>query len=274
MIETLNVILADIDETLCRKGGQIFPITRQAIETLHAQGVKFGVATGRAINSRVFEMNTFWNLSFEFDVIIGMNGGHLWTKDHPEVKNYHLLPESSIQEILERMRPLNLNAIIYEDEHMVALRHDVFQEESSKRNHVETIITNGDEARLYAHSNNNILFRYDMEREEEVMTYVRTLSCDKYRAMRTAPGCVEFMDPRVSKGTGLLNYAAEEGIDPSTIMGFGDNDNDVELLEEAGWGVCLKNGTEACKKAADAITEYTCVEDGVGHYLYDHWINR
>ena len=43
-----------------------------------------------------------------------------------------------------------------------------------------------------------------------------------------------------------------------------------ELLETAGWGVCLKNGAEETKACADAVTEYTNNEDGMGHYLYDH----
>ena len=54
------------------------------------------------------------------------------------------------------------------------------------------------------------------------------------------------------------------------IVAFGDMDNDIELLKEAGWGVCLKNGSEATKAVADEITEYSCTEDGMGRYIYQH----
>ncbi len=269
-----KAVLADIDGTLCQKGGQLGPKTKAALESLHEAGILLGLATGRAINQRVFTMRDFWNLPFQFDVIIGMNGGQLWTADDPHVKNFHLLSEDTMREILRKMRPLDLNALIYEEEHMVAMRRDIFQEESMKRNKTEVIFTNGDEERLCVRPNNNILFRYDPEREAEVLAYAETLACDRYRGMRTAPGCLEFMDPRVNKGEGLRQYAANAGIPAAEIMAFGDNDNDAEMLGEAGHGVCLKNGSDASKKLADAVTEYPCEDDGLGRYLFDHWLEE
>ena len=269
-----KAVLADIDGTLCVKGGQLGPQTKKALLSLHEAGVLLGLATGRAINQRVFTMRDFWGLPFQFDVMIGMNGGQLWTADDPHVKNFHLLSEDTMREILAKMRPLDLNALIYEDEHMVAMRLDIFQEESMKRNKTEVIFTNGDEERLCVRPNNNILFRYDPGREAEVLAYAETIACSRYRGMRTAPGCLEFMDPRVNKGEGLRQYAANAGIPLSEIMAFGDNDNDAEMLGEAGHGVCLKNGSDASKRLADVITEYPCEEDGLGRYLYDHWLGE
>ena len=269
-----KAVLADIDGTLCVKGGQLGPKTKKSLLSLHEAGVLLGLATGRAINQRVFTMRDFWGLPFQFDVMIGMNGGQLWTADDPHVKNFHLLSEDTMREILAKMHPLDLNALIYEDEHMVAMRLDIFQEESMKRNKTEVIFTNGDEERLCVRPNNNILFRYDPGREAEVLAYAETIACDKYRGMRTAPGCLEFMDPRVNKGEGLRQYAANAGIPLSEIMAFGDNDNDAEMLGEAGHGVCLKNGSDASKRLADVITEYPCEEDGLGRYLYDHWLGE
>ena len=269
-----KAVLADIDGTLCVKGGQLGPQTKKALLSLHEAGVLLGLATGRAINQCVFTMRDFWGLPFQFDVMIGMNGGQLWTADDPHVKNFHLLSEDTMREILAKMHPLDLNALIYEDEHMVAMRLDIFQEESMKRNKTEVIFTNGDEERLCVRPNNNILFRYDPEREAEVLAYAETLACDRYRGMRTEPGCLEFMDPRVNKGEGLRQYAANAGIPLREIMAFGDNDNDAEMLGEAGLGVCLKNGSDASKKLADAVTEYPCEDDGLGRYLFDHWLEE
>lgn len=269
-----RAVLADIDGTLCLKGGQLGEQTKRALEFLHENGILLGLATGRAINRRVFTMRDFWSLSFQFDVMIGMNGGQLWTAEDPKVKNFHLLSEDTMREILRKMRPLDLNALIYEDEHMVAMRRDIFQEESMKRNNTKVIFTNGEEERLCIRPNNNILFRYDPEREDEVLSFAKTLACDRYRAMRTAPGCVEFMDPCVDKGEGLRQYASASGIPISEIMAFGDNDNDAEMLGAAGLGVCLKNGSAYSKQLADVVTEYPCEEDGVGRYLYEHWLEN
>ncbi|MBR3346152.1 MAG: HAD hydrolase family protein, partial [Solobacterium sp.] len=100
MIKELKAVCADVDGTLCLKGGQLNPMTRQAIEDLHTHGILFGLGTGRAINQRVFTMKEFWGLSFMFDFIIGMNGGQLWTSDEPTVKNQYLLSRESMKEII------------------------------------------------------------------------------------------------------------------------------------------------------------------------------
>jgi len=81
---------------------------------------------------------------------------------------------------------------------------------------------------------------------------------------------LEFGDPQINKGFGLKEYEKLYGIHAEDVMAFGDMPNDNELLETAGWGVCLKNGAEDTKACADAVTEYTNNEDGMGHYLYDH----
>ena len=54
------------------------------------------------------------------------------------------------------------------------------------------------------------------------------------------------------------------------IVAFGDNENDIPMLNTAGIGVAVSNATDITKMAADKISEYSCFEDGVGHYLLEH----
>ena len=41
------------------------------------------------------------------------------------------------------------------------------------------------------------------------------------------------------------------------------------MLEKAGIGVCLKNGSDYAKSKADYITEYNVSEDGLGRFLME-----
>ena len=43
------------------------------------------------------------------------------------------------------------------------------------------------------------------------------------------------------------------GIDVEDTIAFGDSMNDVEMIETAGVGVCMENGSAALKKLADEI---------------------
>ncbi len=56
-------------------------------------------------------------------------------------------------------------------------------------------------------------------------------------------------------------------INTNDVIAFGDTSNDNEMLKAAGWGVCMKNGSNDTKAIADDITDFTCDEDGLGRYL-------
>ena len=267
MIEKVKAIVADIDGTLVNKGEDIMPITREALEELHQKGVLLGLATGRKITSGMFQRSKDWKLSFDFDVIIGMNGGQLWDKDHEEIEEYYLLSPEILREIIDKMEPLHINPMVYEGEGIVCLYYDQWIDASMKRNHMDVIIADGDKDRLCVAPNFNVLFRFDADRSEEVAAFAKTLDCDKYHAIMTSPGIIEFMDPRVNKGMALHKYSERNNIPMEEIMSFGDMENDKELLKEAGWGVCLSNGSDAAKAMADDVTEYPCTEDGMGRYL-------
>lgn len=47
----------------------------------------------------------------------------------------------------------------------------------------------------------------------------------------------------MTKGNALELYARNQGIDPADILAFGDMDNDISMLQAAGRGICLKNGS-------------------------------
>lgn len=274
MINKVSAIFADIDGTLVNKGENIMPVTKQALETLHSQGVLLGLSTGRKINNGMFQRAKDWGLSFQFDMMIGMNGGQFWDRFHPEIENYYLLKTETMKEIIERMSPLDLNVMIYEDEHMVTLRFDNMIAASMKRNHMKVVVADGNADRLCVNDNYNVLFRFDPERTEEVAAFAETLACEKYHAILTSPGIIEFMDPRVNKGMALHKFSERNNIPVCEIMAFGDMDNDKEILKEAGWGVCLLNGSDISKSMSDAVTEYPCTEDGMGRYLAKYVLNQ
>mgnify|MGYP004593541397 FL=1 len=53
----------------------------------------------------------------------------------------------------------------------------------------------------------------------------------------------------------------------SSVMAFGDNGNDVDLLASCGYGVAMKNGSAQAKKAAKYISDYTNNEKGVLRFM-------
>ncbi|MBX3000677.1 MAG: HAD family phosphatase [Caldilineaceae bacterium] len=70
---------------------------------------------------------------------------------------------------------------------------------------------------------------------------------------RTHELLVEGTAAGVDKGQGLRHLLAHLGIDPSRVMAIGDNDNDIPMLEVAGFSVAMGQAPEKVKAVADWI---------------------
>jgi Cof subfamily protein (haloacid dehalogenase superfamily) len=70
---------------------------------------------------------------------------------------------------------------------------------------------------------------------------------------KSLPIFLEFAHPDVSKGAGLQFVADRFGLDPATTVAFGDGENDLELLDWAGYAVAVENAHDAVKARADFI---------------------
>ena len=272
MIEKVTAVIADVDGTINVKGSKPLPRTLAAMEALHERGILFGTASGRPLDHRSLDKAHEWGLSFDFDLAIGMNGGDLWDKDHEGIEHIMRLSKDCVGEILEFMWPLDCNVIVYENayDHVLVKRLDQHLKDSVIRNKSFWEYATPEE--MARKDTGKIEIQYDNspEMDKLIMDTVRAHPSPKWSAVRTFPGTVEFMTPGLDKGVAVRRYAERNGIPLGEIMAFGDMDNDIPMIEVAGWGVCMANGCDECKAVADAVTEYGVLEDGMGRYLDEY----
>jgi len=70
---------------------------------------------------------------------------------------------------------------------------------------------------------------------------------------KSLPFFLELASPEVSKGTGMAFVAERLGFTAERTVAFGDGENDLELLEWAGYAVAVENGDERVKALADLV---------------------
>lgn len=80
------------------------------------------------------------------------------------------------------------------------------------------------------------------------------------------PNLIEVGSERADKGQTLLWLLRHLGIPASQVMTFGDADNDLAMISGVTYGVAMGNASEACRRAAWAVTS-TNQEDGVGRMV-------
>jgi Cof subfamily protein (haloacid dehalogenase superfamily) len=83
---------------------------------------------------------------------------------------------------------------------------------------------------------------------------------------KSLPYFLEFASPQVTKASGLAFLAEHLGFVRERTVAFGDGENDIELIEWAGYGVAVENAHERVK----AIADFVCPrveEEGVAQVL-------
>lgn len=79
---------------------------------------------------------------------------------------------------------------------------------------------------------------------------------------------IEITKKGIHKAFGLKKIADYFQIPRERIIAFGDEDNDLEMIDYVGVGVAMENGIDELKSIANHIT-HTNEQDGVGTFLED-----
>lgn len=85
--------------------------------------------------------------------------------------------------------------------------------------------------------------------------------------VKSNPEYLEFVAQGVSKGAALSAWLAAQGLEPSTLAAFGDAENDLEMLNLAGFGIAMGNSTPGLRAAFPRVSAFSHAQDGVAREL-------
>ncbi len=85
---------------------------------------------------------------------------------------------------------------------------------------------------------------------------------------------MDIVSKKCSKGNSLRIIADDMGIATDEIMVFGDNENDLSMLCEAGYPVAMANSKSFVLEKIKTHTKKTNYEGGVGEYLLEFFHDK
>jgi Cof subfamily protein (haloacid dehalogenase superfamily) len=103
---------------------------------------------------------------------------------------------------------------------------------------------------------------------DQLASFIQKKYHDQVIGYRSKPTYLEISPARVSKKTALeeLMKFQYQGLSLNNVMAFGDNFNDIDMLDAVGMGVAVKNANSEVLAVADRVTE-TNTNDGVAIFL-------
>lgn len=83
---------------------------------------------------------------------------------------------------------------------------------------------------------------------------------------RSQASYLELLSSKANKGDALKEACALRGLDPAHVLAFGDGENDIPLLDAAGWSIAMAPAPVSLKAHAKGIAP-SAIEDGVAVIL-------
>lgn len=257
-----RLIVSDLDGTLLRDDHTLSEYTKEVIHRVSEQGIDFMLATGRIFGgarqyAKELKLNT---------PILACNGALI---KEAEGKLLYGKPihEETLSEIFRVLIDKNYYFHCYGEESFYTRKFSSFlktfysfntdQPEEERFPMIEI-----DPLELIG---KDIIYKVlaKCEGEEERKALYSSLSEITGASVTVSwHNTFDICADQVSKASAIERYAKKKGISPSEIICFGDNYNDMDMLQYGGLGIAVENGVKELKEAADYVTGNNN-EDGV-----------
>jgi len=268
-----KMVVLDLDGTLLDDEKKISEKNIYMLNELKSIGIQIVIATGR--NYYMAKQLTE-KLDFAAPVILANNGAIIRRSHNDELLECNYLNPSHFEKIYKEGLKYNLNPVIHVDEYMNG--YDlIFEQENYEEAYGGYIKSDYKRARLRKFEpielknilsvcyfdEYNKLCQFGHEMKEQNNGKFHTI-CNRNINRRAL---LEFLHRDGCKWIALERYVNTINIKADEIIAIGDDNNDLELILNAGIGIAMKNGTDECKSTANRISEYDNNDSGVYHAL-------
>ena len=244
----MQAFACDLDGTLVGRDGLLGPRTLSAIARSKDEGVRVLVATGRMFRSA----RRYLDEAGLDDPVVCYQGAAVVDPRSGEFLLHEPLDLGVAREVIESLGARGLSPNVYVDDQLYVTTETEYSRRYSAFQHLP-VVEVGDLLAWLDRPPTKLV----VVSEPEVLADVRGELAPRFdgRLFLTTslPYMLELGNPGVTKGSGLAFVASALGIELDRVVAFGDGENDVELLEVAGFGVAVEGGHPRLLAIADRI---------------------
>ena len=269
---TSRVIALDLDGTLLTPTKTLLPSSLQALARAREAGFTPLIVTGR----HHVAIHPFYQALALDTPAICCNGTYLYDYQAEKVLESDPLPVDQALQLIDMLNGHKVHALMYVDDAMVyetptghVLRtmnwaqslppeqRPVFTQVNSLAQTAREVnavwkfaLTDEDSAKLNA---------FALEVEQQL-----GLECE-----RSWHDQIDIARQGNSKGKRLAQWVASQGLSMQDVVAFGDNFNDISMLQAAGMGVAMGNAADEVKAHANVVIGDNTT-DTIAEFIYTH----
>lgn len=262
-----HLIALDLDGTLLMDNKVISERTKRTVLQAIEAGHIVVIATGRPHRASI---DFYHELGLDTPMV-NFNGALIHHPTDDKWDALHTpLPNRTAQKIIQTCYDLEVNNILAEVGDDIYL--DQYDEELMEIFHADAnpIIIGSLQQKL-DQDPTSLLIHPSVDHITKLRDHLddQHASVIEHRKWGAPWHVIEIVKKGMNKAVGLKKIAHYYNIPQERVIAFGDEDNDLEMIEYAGVGVAMENGIQELKALAKHVTASN-QEDGIGLFLENY----
>jgi Cof subfamily protein (haloacid dehalogenase superfamily) len=264
----MYIIFCDLDGTLLNKKSEISKESEAYIKKIVAAGNLFVIATGRPYAGSI----RFYNQLNLNTPMINDNGAHI---HHPTDESFGeiitKIPKKQFNQLFQFVKPFTISALFNVRNIVYTYKYDNRLEWLFHGVKNDSIVSEG-ELDSFNVSTTGVIYLIDKNSGFEFENYINTnlpqIGFRLWYELENGELVYECFLKVNSKGKALKYITDYYQIPEEKVISFGDDLNDIEMIETAYHGVAMKNArSDELKSKTKYQTDQTNEENGVIKYL-------
>ena len=269
---TSRVIALDLDGTLLTPTKTLLPSSLQALARAREAGFTPIIVTGR----HHVAIHPFYQALALDTPAICCNGTYLYDYQAKKVIEADPLPVDQALQLIDMLNEHKVHALMYIDDAMVyetptghVLRtlnwaQSLPPEQRPVFTQVDSLAQTAREV--------NAVWKFALTDEDSAKLNAFALEVEQQLGLeceRSWHDQIDIARQGNSKGKRLAQWVASQGLSMQDVVAFGDNFNDISMLQAAGIGVAMGNAADEVKAHANVVIGDNTT-DTIAEFIYTH----
>lgn len=269
---TSRVIALDLDGTLLTPTKTLLPSSLQALARAREAGFTPIIVTGR----HHVAIHPFYQALALDTPAICCNGTYLYDYQAKKVVKADPLPVAQALQLIDMLNEHQVHALMYVDDAMVyetptghVLRtlnwaQSLPPEQRPVFTQVDSLAQTAREV--------NAVWKFALTDEDSAKLNAFALTVEQQLGLeceRSWHDQIDIARQGNSKGKRLAQWVASQGLSMQDVVAFGDNFNDISMLQAAGMGVAMGNAADEVKAHANVVIGDNTT-DTIAEFIYTH----
>lgn len=262
--------VSDFDGTLLKSDGTVDEQTIKIINAFKQRGGIFAICTGR-MSTSIIPLCKQMGLN---GYVITFNGAEICDiESGKKIFSSHVSNNACIK-LLKYAEKNGYKIQVYPNDILTVDKTCLNYEKYANKCRVPLCEANEKLSELFkrnGYDSAKVLFYTDIKRKEKMLFEINELLENKFQVVNSNSEHIDVMAKDVSKGKTLLRLCDIIGIKTEKVICFGDELNDLSMLQLAGLSIAVDNANPKLKEFCKLIT-LSNDQGGVGAALKEYGI--